>query len=81
MGDFWVIVNLLDTGKPLTYILRPREVRAVAQRAEKDSRVSYWLQPKMYAVDEFEEKWQRIGPACPPGAARTLGSTRSATRS
>ena len=63
MGDFWVIVNSLDTGKPLTYILRPKEVRERAQRSEKEGRVAYWLQPKEYAVGEFEEKWQRIGPA------------------
>ncbi len=63
MGDFWVIVNSLDTGKPLAYILLPHEVRAMAQRTEKDAKVSYWLVPKKYAVDEFEEKWQRIGHA------------------
>ena len=63
MGDFWVIVNSLDTGKPLTYILLPHEVRAMARRVGKEAKVSYWLVPKKYAVDEFEEKWQRIGPA------------------
>ena len=63
MGDFWIIVNSLDTGKPLTYILLPHEVRAMARRVEKEAKVSYWLVPKKYAVDEFEEKWQRIGPA------------------
>ena len=63
IGDFWIIVNSLDTGKPLTYILLSHEVRAMARRVEKEARVSYWLVPKKYAVDEFEEKWQRIGPA------------------
>ena len=63
MGDFWVIVNSLDTGKPLTYILLPDEVRAMAKRAGKGAKVAYWLETKNYAVDEFEEKWQRIGPA------------------
>ena len=63
MGDFWVIVNSLDTGKPLTYILRSREVRARAKRSGKEVKVSYWLETKKYAVDEFKEKWQRIGPA------------------
>ena len=63
MGDFWVIVNSLDTGKPRTYILRPDEVRARAHRGEKDAKVSYWLQLKEYSVGEFEESWQRIGPA------------------
>ena len=63
IGDFWVIVNSLDTGKPQTYILLPHEVRAMAHRVGKEAKVSYWLEPKKYAVDEFEEKWQRIGPA------------------
>ena len=60
MGDLWVIVNSLVAGKPRTYILLPHEVRAMAQRTEKTATVSYWLPLKKYAVDEFEEKWQRI---------------------
>lgn len=60
MGDFWVIVNSLDT-EPRTYILRPKEVRARAHRGENKGKVSYWLQPKDYAVGEFEDKWERIG--------------------
>ena len=63
MGDFWVIVNSLETGKPRTYILLPHEVRAMARRVGKEAKVSYWLELKKYAVDEFEEKWQRIGRA------------------
>ena len=38
MGNFWVIVNSLDTGKPLTYILLPHEVRAMAHRDKKEGR-------------------------------------------
>ena len=30
---------------------------------KKGAAVSYWLQPKKYAVEEFQEKWERIGPA------------------
>ena len=61
MGDFWVIVNSLGTGRPQAYILLPHEVRAMAKRVGKDAKISYWLPPKKYAVAEFEEKWQRIG--------------------
>ena len=60
MGDFWVIVNSLDTGKPRTYILLPDEVQ---DRAACDSKGQHWLETKKYAVDEFEENWRRIGPA------------------
>ena len=59
MGDFWIIVNSLDT-EPRSYILLPDEVRERAARSEKDGRVAYWLEPKNYAVEEFEERWDRI---------------------
>ncbi len=60
-GDFWIIVNNLDSGDPESYILLPHEVRALAHKGERGSKVSYWLQPKRYAVEEFKEKWERIG--------------------
>ena len=60
MGDFWVIVN--DVAKvPQTYIMLPKEVKALAHRGEKDKRVSYWLQPSVYCVEKFHEAWHRIG--------------------
>jgi len=61
MGDFWVVVTNVASGRPECYILLPHEVRAMAHRGEKDGRVSYWLQPRRYAVDSFREKWDRIG--------------------
>lgn len=61
MGDFWIVLNSLDSGKPRTYILLPHEVRAMAHRGEKEGKISYWLQPRKYVVEEFEEKWRRIG--------------------
>lgn len=62
MGDFWIIVNSVVT-KPQTYILLPHEVRAMAARAEREGKVTYWLEPKKYAIAEFREKWDRIGTA------------------
>lgn len=60
MGDWWVVVN--NIGKePATYALRPEEVRNLAHRGEMDGRVSYWLQPRAYCVDEYSEAWERIG--------------------
>jgi hypothetical protein len=61
MGDFWIVVNDAASDVPKCYILRPPEVKALAHRGEKDGRVSYWLQPRDYAVDKFEERWSRIG--------------------
>ncbi len=60
MGDFWVIVNNVLTS-PVAYVLVPLEVRRLAHRGEKDGRVSYWLQPSSYCVQEFQEAWNRIG--------------------
>ena len=60
MGDFWIIVNNV-VSTPQTYILLPGEVKEFAHRGEKDGRVSFWLQPSSYCVDEFFEAWNRIG--------------------
>lgn len=61
MGDFWVIVNRVASAAPSAFVLLPSEVRARARRGEKDSRISYWLQPVDYEHDSFREKWERIG--------------------
>ena len=60
MGDFWVIVNNLIS-EPNAFIMLPEEVKQLAHRGEKEGRVSYWLQPKVYDTPEFKEAWQRIG--------------------
>lgn len=60
MGDYWVVVNNV-AGEPQTYILRPDEVKSLAHRGEKDGRVSYWLQPSSYCVEQYHERWDRIG--------------------
>ena len=60
MGDFWVIVNSLGTDHPRAYILLPHEVQALAAR-DAGAKRAYWLPCKQYAVDAFEEQWQRIG--------------------
>jgi hypothetical protein len=59
-GDFWIIVNKVAT-KPTAFILLPAEVQNLAHRAEKDGRVSFWLQPPSYDQPAFREAWERIG--------------------
>lgn len=61
MGDFWIVVNKVASPTPSAFILLPSEVRERAHRGEKDGRISYWLQPGNYEVDEFREAWERIG--------------------
>lgn len=60
LGDYWIIVNDVENS-PSVYVMTPKEVRERAHRGEKDGRISYWLQPKSYEVDDFREKWDRIG--------------------
>jgi hypothetical protein len=60
-GDFFVICRNVRDDQPECFILKPDEVQKLAHRGEKDGNVSYWLQPKEYAVPEFREKWERIG--------------------
>ena len=60
MGDFWIIVNEVER-EPKSYILLPQEVKDLAHRGEKDGRVSFWLQPSAYCIDDFNEAWDRIG--------------------
>ena len=60
MGDFWVIVNKVASD-PTAFILTPEEVKELAHRGEKGGRVSFWLQPNAYDIDQFREAWARIG--------------------
>ena len=60
-GDFFVVCRRLETATPECFVLTPSEVQTLAHRGEKDGKVSFWLQPKQYATDQFREKWERIG--------------------
>jgi len=61
MGNFWIVVANIASGRPECYVLLPSEVRAMAHKGVKNGVVSYWLQPKDYATDSYREKWERIG--------------------
>lgn len=60
MGDWWVIVTKVAK-EPECFVMKPDEVCRSAHRGEKDTRVSYWLQPNQYEASEFREAWERIG--------------------
>jgi len=60
-GDFFVICRYATSETPECFVLRPGEVKALAHRGVKESRVSHWLQPTDYAVAKFREAWMRIG--------------------
>ena len=59
MGDYWVVINRAVTD-PNAFVLLPSEVKDRAHRGEKDGRISFWLQPKDYEIDEFRSAWHRL---------------------
>jgi hypothetical protein len=60
-GDFFIICRNAVAHQPECFVLEPAEVRALAHRGVKHEKVSYWLQPKAYAVDKYREAWHRVG--------------------
>ena len=60
-GDFFIICRDAVRETPVCFVLTPDEVRGLVHRGVKDGRVSYWLQPKAYAVERYREAWERIG--------------------
>jgi hypothetical protein len=37
-------------------VLTPAEIRKLVHRGEKNGKVSFWLQPRDFATEEFLEK-------------------------
>lgn len=72
MGEFWVIAANVEV-VPECYILCPDEVVEAAHRGVVGDKISYWLQPKSYALDHFREAWSRIGP--PDDSGRDVAAT------
>ena len=60
-ADFVVVCRHVIRETPECFVLTPGEVRRLAHRGEKNGKVSFWLQPRDYATEEFREKWERIG--------------------
>ena len=59
MGDYWVIAYKV-VENPVAFVMTPNEVKRSASKMERSGRVSYWLEPKRYDVDEYREAWHRI---------------------
>ena len=59
---WWVITINANEPAPTCFILSLDEVKAAAHRGVNAAgTVSYWLQPKSYAVDDYREAWWRFG--------------------
>ncbi len=61
-SGWWVITINANEATPTCYVLSLDEVKAAAHRGVNAAgTVSYWLQPKSYAIDEYREAWWRLG--------------------
>lgn len=59
---WWVVTINANTASPTCYVLTLDEVKAGAHRGENAAgTVSYWLQPKTYALPQYHEAWDRLG--------------------
>lgn len=59
---WWVITINANTAAPTCFVLTLDEVKAAAHRGVNAAgTVSYWLQPKSYALAEYQEAWDRLG--------------------
>jgi hypothetical protein len=59
---WWIITINATTASPTCFVLTVEEVKTAAHRGVNAAgTVSYWLQPKSYAVPEYEEAWHRLG--------------------
>lgn len=59
---WWVVTINANSAAPTCYVLTLDEVRASAHRGENAAgTVSFWLQPKSYALPQYEEAWERLG--------------------
>lgn len=61
LADYLVVCSKVIEDNPECFILTQEEFRELANRNEKDGRVSYWLELRDYVSERFREKWGRIG--------------------
>lgn len=73
-SPWWIITINANDASPICFILTIDEVRIAAHRGVNDKgTVSYWLQPKDYATDQYREAWHPFGdPASISQITRTL---------
>ena len=60
LADYLVVCSKVIEDNPECFILTQEEVRELANRNEKDGKVSYWLELRDYETEQFREKWGRI---------------------
>jgi len=61
-SEWWIITINANTPTPTCYILTLDEIKAAAHRGENAAgTISYWLQPRSYAIADYQEAWGRLG--------------------
>ncbi len=61
-ADFVVVCRNVATREiPECFVLTSDEIRTLRHKGVKNEKVSFWLQSRAYATDEFREKCERIG--------------------
>jgi hypothetical protein len=61
-SHWWVITINANTSSPTCYVMTWDEVKRAAHRGvNAQGKVSFWLQPKSYALDCYKEAWGRLG--------------------
>lgn len=69
-SNWWIITVEANSATPICYIMKLEEVKAGAHRGENDAgKVSFWLQPKAYALPIYQERWDRLGTPGPVTAS------------
>ncbi|MCJ2109003.1 hypothetical protein MKK70_27275 [Methylobacterium sp. E-041] len=65
---WWIITTLANTAAPICYVMTLREVKEGAHRGESAAGVTYWLQPKAYALPAYFEAWDRLSEPTAPNS-------------
>lgn len=61
-SHWWIVTIHANTASPVCYVMTLAEVKDAAHRGINEvGKISYWLQPKSYALPHFEEAWDRLG--------------------
>lgn len=61
-SQWWVVTINANSDCPVCYVMTLEEVKARASRNVNGSgQASHWLEPRSYALPEFQEAWHRLG--------------------
>jgi hypothetical protein len=61
-SKWWIITINANSDSPVCYVLTLDEVKAAAsQNVNGNGKASYWLEPRSYALPEYQEAWHRLG--------------------